>query len=259
MLHAMRTASTGMFSQQKNIDTIAHNLANVNTAGFKKGKIEFQDLLYQTLREAGGGEGEPPAPIQIGNGVRIAASQRMFTQGDVFETGNPLDLMIEGDGFFQVSRPDGSIAYSRDGSFKLSADGQIVTSMGYALEPDLTLPSDTSGIMVTPDGIVYAQIANETEPVEAGELTLVRFINPGGLESIGGNLFLQTQASGSPLLGAPGEEGLGILHPGYLEASNVSVVEEMVNMILAQRAYEISSKAIQTSDEMLSIANNLRR
>lgn len=258
MLHAMRTASTGMFSQQKNIDTIAHNLANVNTAGFKKGKIEFQDLLYQTLREAGG-EGEPPAPIQIGNGVRIAASQRLFTQGDVFETGNPLDLMIEGDGFFQVTRPDGSIACTRDGSFKLSADGRIVTSDGYPLEPDLTLPSDTNGILVTPDGIVYAQIAGESEPVEAGELTLVRFINPSGLESIGGNLFLQTMGSGAPLLGAPGEDGLGILHPGYLEASNVSVVEEMVNMILAQRAYEISSKAIQTSDEMLSIANNLRR
>ncbi|MCK5329279.1 MAG: flagellar basal-body rod protein FlgG [Candidatus Latescibacteria bacterium] len=259
MSRAMRTAATGMMAQQLNVDTIANNLANVNTTGFKRSKIEFQDLLYQTVRRSGISGAEAPVELQIGYGVRPVATQRIFSQGDITQTNNPLDLSIEGDGFFQIMRPDGTVCYTRDGTFKLSADGEIVTSDGFALEPELSLPEDTTDIHITRDGVLSVLAAGETEAQEIGQIELAKFINPAGLNALGRNLFAATEASGDAMVGVPGEEGFGMLSQGYLELSNVEVVEEMVNMIIAQRAYEISAKAVQTAEDMSSMANNLRR
>lgn len=261
MLNAMHTAATGMYAQQRQIDTIANNLANVNTTAFKRTSMEFQDLIYQNIQEAGVSlyRGvEVPVQLQVGHGTAIVSSNRLFAQGDLVETQNPLDLVIEGDGFLQISMPDGSLAYTRDGSLKLSADGTIVTSSGFRLEPDIVAPEDASSISISADGIVQAFIHGEEDPIELGQLVLARFINPNGLSATGRNLFRRTPASGEPLLATPGTQGVGSLRQGFVEASNVEVVTEMVNMIMAQRAYEISSKAIQTSDEMLQLANNLR-
>ena len=259
MSRAMRTAATGMMAQQLNVDTIANNLANVNTTGFKRSKIEFQDLLYQTVRRSGISGAEAPVELQIGYGVRPVATQRIFSQGDITQTNNPLDLSIEGDGFFQIMRPDGTVCYTRDGTFKLSADGEIVTSDGFALEPELSLPEDTTDIHITRDGVLSVLAAGETEAQEIGQIELAKFINPAGLNALGRNLFAATEASGDAMVGVPGAEGFGMLSQGYLELSNVEVVEEMVNMIIAQRAYEISAKAVQTAEDMSSMANNLRR
>ncbi len=261
MLNAMHTAATGMSAQQRQIDTIANNLANVNTTAFKRTTMEFQDLIYQKLQEAGASlyRGvEVPVQLQIGHGTAVVASNRQFSQGDLVETGNPLDVVIEGDGFLQVRMPDGDIAYTRDGSLKLSADGSIVTSSGFRIEPDIAVPDDATSISISADGVVQAFLHGEDLPVDLGELVLARFINSNGLAAQGRNLFRRTPASGEPLLASPGTQGVGALRQGFVEASNVEVVNEMVNMILAQRAYEISSKAIQTSDEMLQLANNLR-
>jgi len=258
----MRTAATGMLAQQLNVDTIANNLANVNTTGFKRSKIEFQDLLYQTVQRAGISSmqgAEVPVELQIGYGVRPVATQRIFSQGDITQTNNALDLSIEGDGFFQIMRPDGTVCYTRDGAFKLSADGQIVTSDGFALEPELTFPDGTTEIHITRDGVLSVLAAGENMAQEVGQIELAKFINPAGLKALGRNLFAVTGASGEPLIGVPGTEGLGMLSQGFLELSNVEVVEEMVNMIIAQRAYEISAKAVQTAEDMSSMANNLRR
>jgi flagellar basal-body rod protein FlgG len=262
MIKALRTAATGMEAQQMNVDTIANNLANVNTGGFKKSRIEFQDILYQKIKGAGGttmGEATAPTSLEVGFGTQPAATQRLFSEGNITPTGNALDLCIEGDGFFQISMPDGSTAYTRDGAFKLSADGKIVTTDGFFLYPEITIPSDATQISIGVDGKMTVQIVGANEPQEIGQLELVKFINPAGLEAMGHNLFKQTSASGDPMIGTPTQEGLGKINQGSLELSNVEVVEEMVNMIIAQRAYEINSKAIQTSDDMSGIANNLKR
>ena len=263
MERALRTAASGMFAQQLNIDVIAHNLANVNTTSFKRGRAEFQDLMYQILKapvSANQNENtQSPGEIQIGTGVQVVATLRDFKQGDLQPTDNPLDVAINGDGFFQVRKPDGTIAYTRDGSFKLSRDGRLVNSTGYILEPEIIIPETAVAISISRDGIVEILNSGETEPVEIGRIELVKFVNPAGLRSIGNNLYVETQASGQPIFGTPGSEGFGELMQGYLETSNVDIVEEMVNMIIAQRAYEINSKTIKTVEEMLQMANNLKR
>ena len=262
MLRTLWIAASGMEAQALNIDVIANNLANVNTAGFKRSRADFQDLLYQTLRLAGSSSStgtEVPTGIQLGQGTRPVAIQKVFIQGDYQQTQNELDIAIEGDGFFQVLRPNGEIAYTRAGAFKLDSEGWIVTSDGFLMEPELSVPTDSVAIAIGTDGTVSVLQAGETEAVEVGSIQLARFVNPAGLMSIGRNLYLPTSASGDVITGIAGEEGFGTMAQGYLEMSNVSVVEEMVNMIIAQRAYDINSKAIQTADEILQMANNVKR
>ncbi len=262
MIRSLWTGASGMQGQQLNIDNIANNLANVNTAGFKKSRVNFQDLMYETIKEAGTPNAQgsiAPNGIQIGNGVRPASVQRLFSQGSFQQTSNPLDLVIEGDGFFQVQMPDGSMAYTRDGSFKQDGDGRIVTSDGFPLFPELFIPEDAVAINVSADGVVAVVTAGQDEPESIGNMELVRFANPAGLSSEGRNLFNATVASGAPIIGNPGLEGFGTIAQGYLEMSNVQVVEEMVNMITAQRAYEINSKTIQSSEEMLRTVSGLKR
>lgn len=262
MDRAMEIAATGMYAQQLCVDVLANNLANVNTTGFKEGEVHFQDLIYEQVRPQGAastGQAQAPVGIEIGYGTRPVATVRRFSQGELVQTGNPLDIAINGDGFFQVLRPDGKVYYTRDGSFKLSPDGRIVTSDGFALEPPITIPLDAEEISISKDGMVRVKLAGETEPEEVGQIELARFVNPGGLRSVGGNLYEETVASGEPLVGPPGSGKMGELHQGYLERSNVDVVGAMVKMIVAQRAYEINSKVIKTSDEMLSTANNIKR
>ena len=262
MSRALYTAATGMIAQQMNVDNIANNLANVNTTGYKKSKMEFQDLLYQQLRLAGATQAEGaqvPVELQIGYGTRPVATQRIFTQGTVIATNNPLDVSIDGDGFLQVTLPDGTVSYTRDGALKKSAEGIIVTSDGYPVEPQVTLPQDASAINISANGEVSVLIPGDPTQQQVGQLELARFVNPAGLKSIGRNLFLETEASGAAVTGAPDSEGFGKLSQGFLELSNVEVVDEMVGMIVAQRAYEINAKAIQTSEEMLANANNLKR
>jgi flagellar basal-body rod protein FlgG len=262
MMKSLFIAATGMEAQKLNIDVISNNLANVNTVGFKKSRADFQDLMYQTLRAAGGASAEGiqvPSGIEVGLGVKPVAVQKIFQQGDFTQTGNSLDLVIEGEGFFQVLLPDGTIAYSRAGAFKLDSDGRIVNSDGYPLEPAITVPSDTKTITVGSDGRVTVLTAGGATQTEIGRIELARFINTGGLSSQGKNLFLTTQSSGDAITGSAGTESFGTLSQGYVELSNVNVVEEMVNMIVSQRAYEVNSKAVQASDEMLQVTNNLRR
>jgi flagellar basal-body rod protein FlgG len=261
MLRALWTAATGMTTQQVNIDNIANNLANVNNVGFKKSRINFQDLLYQEVRPSGTPNAAGinfPTGIQIGLGARVVATEKIFTTGSFQETGNMLDLAIEGDGFFQVTLPDGTIAYTRAGSFKLNQDGDLVTPDGYFIEPAINIPANAISISVGSDGTVSVTLPGEQEPNEIGNIELSRFINPAGLNSIGKNLYLPTGSSGDAEAGVPGEDGFGRIVQGVLEMSNVNVVEEMVNMITGQRAYEINSKAIQTGDQMLQIVNNLK-
>jgi flagellar basal-body rod protein FlgG len=262
MIRALHSAASGMYAQQLNIDSIANNLANVNTTGYKKSHAEFQDLLYQNLRTSGVANSlgnVQPTDLQVGTGVKAVSVTRDMRQGDVIQTGGILDLAIEGEGFFQVRQLDGTIAYSRDGAFKLSSDGILVTSDGLTLEPEISVPQGTIDVQVSRDGIVSALVAGDTEPVQVGNLELAVFTNPAGLRALGQNLYEETAASGTPLLGTPASEQFGQIAQGYLEGSNVQVVEEMVNMISAQRAYEVSSKAIRASDEMLAAASNLRR
>ena len=262
MIRSLWTAASGMQAQSLNIDVISNNLANVNTIGFKKSRAEFQDLLYETLRAAGVASSEEtqiPTGIQLGHGVRPAAVNMIFSQGNMQHTQNNLDLAIEGNGFFQVLHLNGEIAYTRDGAFKLNSEGQIVTADGFLLEPEISLPIDTVVLSIAIDGTVSVLQAGETEPTEIGTIEVARFINPSGLNGIGRNLYLPTSASGDPITGTAGEDGLGSISQGYLEMSNVSVVDEMVNMITAQRAYEINSKAVQAADEMLQMANNVKR
>ena len=262
MIRAMRTAATGMFAQQLNVDVITNNLSNLNTTGFKKSKMEFQDLLYQTLRMAGITNqvgARVPVELQIGYGTRPVATPRIFSQGDLGATNNPLDLAIEGDGFFLIQLPDGTEAFARDGAFKLSEVGEMVTSDGYILSPAITIPEEAENLSVGVDGTVSYTTAGTPEPTEAGTIELVRFVNPAGLQATGRNLYKQTSASGEYTTGTAGEEGFGKLRQGFLELSNVVIVDEMVNLIIAQRAYEVNSKAIQSSDEMIQMANNLRR
>lgn len=255
---SLYSAATGMEAQQLNLNTIANNLANVNTPGFKRSKIEFQDLLYQTPRDAGTDSGDGnlvPTGVEVGNGSRVAATSKIFTQGQLTSTGEKFDVAIQGDGFFEVQRPDGTLGYTRAGSFKLSAQGQVVTVDGLpVLSGFQPIPPGTTGVAISENGEVTVQGANGSQTFA---LTLTRFANPSGLRSLGGNLYEETAASGTPETGKPGEQGFGRTIQGYVEASNVNIVEEMVNLIVAQRAYEINSKAIQTSDEMLQNVSNM--
>jgi flagellar basal-body rod protein FlgG len=262
MLRSLFIAATGMEAQKLSIDVISNNLANVNTTGFKKSRADFQDLLYQTIRTPGATSAEGsqiPSGIQVGMGVKPVAVQKIFQQGNFVQTGNNLDMVIEGDGFFQILMPDGTTAYSRSGSFKLDSDGRIVNSDGYPLEPAITIPSNTTNISISSDGKISVTQAGNSAPTQIGQIELANFINPGGLNALGKNLFQQTGSSGDPTTGNAGTNGLGTISQGYIEMSNVNVVEEMVNMIVSQRAYEINSKAVQASDQMLQVANNLRQ
>ncbi|GAB7140455.1 flagellar basal-body rod protein FlgG [Deferribacterales bacterium RsTz2092] len=262
MVRALYTAATGMHAQQLNIDNIANNLANVNTAGFKRGRIIFEDLMYQELKAAGSLTSTGivhPTGVQEGTGVHTIAIEKLFTQGNPQYTENPMDVMIEGDGFFQITLPDGNIGYTRQGAFRIDADGNITTPQGYLLFPNIAVPEGAEGLGVSIDGVFSVRMPGDPNETELGQVEIARFINPGGLKAVGENLFLETAASGAPQVGIASEEGFGKLRQSFLEMSNVSVVDDMVGMITAQRAYEMGSKAIQTSDEMLQTANSLKR
>ncbi|MDR0331678.1 MAG: flagellar basal-body rod protein FlgG [Chitinispirillales bacterium] len=262
MVRSLMTAATGMEAMQFYMDNISNNLSHMNTNGYKRTRVEFQDLMYQAIREPGvrNFEGSmAPAGIEVGLGVKVAGTQRVFEQGSPNLTENPLDIAISGEGFFQVSMPDGSIAYTRDGGFKLSNDGTLVTSSGFIVHPQVVIPEGASSFQVEASGRVSVIMPGEEISTDIGQFELARFINPAGLRSLGGNLLGVSDASGIPIISLPGEEGTGTLLQRYVEASNVQLVDEMVNMIAAQRAYEVVSKAIQTSEEMLQVANNLKR
>jgi len=263
MIKAMYTSATGMKVQQTNVDVIANNLANVNTTGYKRNQVEFQDLLYLTLNKPGTSTAQgSPAPngFQIGSGARLGAISKVFSTGTFEETKNPLHVAIEGDGFFQVTLPDGGTVYTRDGSFAIDADGQMVTGEGFQIEPAINVPQDATAIRIGVDGTVSVVTAgNPNNATEAGQLQLVRFVNPSGLENLGSNLLRETSASGTPTTTTPGSDGTGLLRQGFLERSNVEVVNELVNLITAQRAYEVNSRVIRTSDTMLSTVNQIIR
>jgi flagellar basal-body rod protein FlgG len=255
MIRALNAAATGMAAQQLNIDVVANNIANVNTTGFRRSRAEFQDLLYQTLKNPGGqaGSGAPvPVGVQVGLGTRVVATQAMHIQGGLRQTGNNLDLAIEGQGFFQVMRPNQEIAYSRAGNFKTDADGRLVTADGYAVEPAITIPVDATSVSVSTNGVVSVTQPGQANAVEVGQLQLVNFANPAGLLEIGRSMFQVTSASGQPLTQTPGENGVGTISQGFLEGSNVEVVNEMIDLIASQRAYEVNQRVVQAADEMLS-------
>ena len=262
MIRAMNIASTGMVAQQHRIDNVANNLANEATTGFKRTRIEFQDLMYLTTRPAGATLPTGtvvPVGLYEGLGTIASATQRLFTQGTLNQTGGALDACIEGEGFFQVTMPDGTTAYTRDGSFKRDASGQIVTSDGYYLNPPISIPSNATNVVIGTDGKVSVNIPGSSTPQQVGQLTLARFTNPTGLESAGRNLYVETAASGTPTTGNPATNGAGGVRQGFLEASNVTVVDEMVDMIQAQRAYEINAKVVQGAEQMLSVVAELKR
>jgi len=260
-MRALFISASGMHSQQVNIDVIANNLANVNTSGFKKGRADFEDLFYQTLRAPGANASsgtEVPTGIHLGYGSRPASTQKIFTQGDFKPTGEQLDMVIEGDGFFQISLPDGTTAYTRAGHFQRDSTGQVVTPDGNPLSPPITIPAEAASITISPDGTVSVDSQNGQTVTQIGTIQLAKFVNPAGLKPIGSNLFAETPSSGSAVVGTPGLNGIGSLRSGILEMSNVNMVDELVNMIIGQRAYEINSKAIQTADRMMEVAGNLR-
>jgi flagellar basal-body rod protein FlgG len=259
MYPALWIAKTGLDAQQTNMAVIANNLANVNTTGFKRDRAVFEDLIYQNIRQVGAQSSQDttlPSGLALGTGVRTVSTQKLHTQGNIVQTKNSFDLAIQGRGFFQVLHPDGSIVYTRDGSWSLDADGQIVNANGFPMEPSITIPANTLSVTVGSDGVVTAMISGNTAPTQIGTIELADFINPMGLEAIGDNLFRETAASGTVATSTPGQDGLGTIIQGSLESSNVNVVEELVNMIETQRAYEMNSKAISTTDEMLSYVNN---
>jgi len=261
MMRALWTAATGMTAQALKVDVISNNLANVNTTGFKRGRASFQDLMYQQIRAPGSQNGagnELPNGTQVGLGVRTAGVSRIFEEGSAQQTGNPMDMTIQGRAFFEVQLPSGDLAYTRAGAFSIDSLGQVVTQDGYPLQPSITIPNDALSVTISPDGTVSAvQPGGITSNL--GQIQLSDFSNPGGLTAIGQSLFQESQASGSPIAGTPGSNGIGTINQGALEQSNVSAVDEMVNLIAAQRAYEMNSKAIQAADEMLQAANNIRR
>jgi flagellar basal-body rod protein FlgG len=262
MVRSLFTAATGMSAQQMNIDNISNNLANVNTAGFKKGRIIFEDLMYQELKAAGSLTATGilhPTGIQQGTGVNTVAIQKIHSQGNYQYTQVPTDIAIQGDGYFQVQLPDGTIGYTRQGAFNTDADGNVVTPQGYYLFPNINVPEDALELGISQDGIFTCYLPGDNAETELGQIEIARFINPSGLKSIGENVYTETGASGAPQVAVPGEDGFGTLRQFFLESGNVQIVDEMVNMITAQRAYEMNSKAIQTSDEMLQIANGLKR
>ncbi len=251
---ALYVSKTGLAAQDKQLTTVSNNLANASTVGFKRDRAVFEDLLYQIQRQPGAQTSEEtqlPSGLQLGTGVRIVGTQKQFTAGSLQVTEQALDLAIDGRGFFQIQRPDGTIAYTRAGQFHLNGEGDIVNASGLLLQPNITVPENVENLTIGSDGIVNAFIAGEPDPTVLGNLQTVDFVNPGGLQAIGGNLFLETASSGDPIVGTPGENGLGQLQQGMLENSNVDVVEEMVNMITTQRAYEVNSKVVSTADQML--------
>lgn len=262
MIRSLHTAASGMEAQQFRIDVISNNLANVNTTGFKKSRAEFQDLFYQEIRASSAGTaGEnrgQAAPLEVGLGVRPTSTQKMFTAGDFIQTNNPLDMAIEGNGFFKVRMQDGSNAYTRAGAFVTDRDGVVVTQAGNPLDPAIILPQETQSIIVDRDGTLKALQPGDTEAVEIGRVELAQFTNPAGLRSLGYGLYQQSETSGEEILGTPGEGGLGTITQGMLETSNVKVVEEMIDLIAAQRAYEINSRVVKAADEMLRESTNLR-
>ncbi|MBU3917029.1 flagellar basal-body rod protein FlgG [bacterium] len=262
MMTSLFTASTGMKGQQSQIDSIANNLANVNTNGFKQTRNNFQDLLYSNEIMPGSNTSSntiSPTGIHKGHGVKLAGTQKIYTQGNLTHTGHNLDISIDGDGFFQVLRPNGTIAYSRDGAWQRDSGGRVVNSDGYPMEPEIVIPPEATKIIIGQDGQVQVLIGDDPTPNKIGNIQLSKFINPAGLNPIGKNLLMETGASGNAVRSDPGIEGTGMLSQGFLEKSNVSVVDEMVNMIIAQRAYEVNSKSIQTSDNMLQTAVNVLR
>ncbi|MDN3919811.1 flagellar basal-body rod protein FlgG [Roseateles violae] len=254
MIRSLWIAKTGMEAQQTQLDTISHNLANVATNGYKRSHAIFEDLIYQNMRQSGANTTEQtqlPTGLQLGLGVRPVATSRIYSQGNLQQTTNNLDLAIKGNGFFQIQQPDGTTAYTRDGSFQLDANGQIVTNNGYTLLPGITVPANAQSITIGNDGTVSVTVPGSAQPQNLGQIQLASFVNPAGLDPLGQNLFVETASSGTPNAGAPNANGLGALQQGYVETSNVNVVEELVAMIQTQRAYELNSKAVQTSDQML--------
>jgi flagellar basal-body rod protein FlgG len=263
MIRALYSAASGMKAQQMNVDNIANNLANAGTTGYKMRRAQFQDLMYQSMVQPGSAAGQQtvvPVGLQLGLGTRASSNEIVFTQGSFSETDNPLDMVIQGRGFFQVSQPSGELAYTRSGTFQLDKNGNIVTSDGDALQPQITIPPDAQTIMIATDGTVSYTMPNQTAAQQAGQITLANFQNPAGMNSLGRNLYTPTDASGDPTVGPPGgAEGLGSLLQGYVEQSNVSVVDEFVNLIVAQRGYEANSKVVQAADNMYQQVNNLTR
>jgi flagellar basal-body rod protein FlgG len=260
MIRSLYIAKTGLEAQQTNLDVISNNLANVSTNGFKRSRAVFEDLLYQNVRQPGAQSSQQsnlPSGLQIGTGVRTVATERIHTQGNPQLTSNSKDVMVNGAGFFPVLLPDGTQGYTRDGSFQTDANGQLVTSSGFVIQPAITIPANAEAITIGRDGVVSVKLPGTVAPTQVGSLQLANFINPAGLESRGENLYVETGASGNPNLNVPGTNGSGVLMQGYVESSNVNVVEEMVNMIQTQRAYEINSKAITTSDQMLQKLSQL--
>lgn len=262
MIRSLYTAATGMIAQQTQIDTTSNNISNVNTIGYKKQRAEFADLMYQVMEYAGtatSGTSVSPTGIEVGLGVRPTAIAKLFTQGNFKETGNPLDIAITGNGFFQIQLPDGTTAYTRNGSFKLDNEGNVVNSDGYRLLPEIVIPEDATQISIGVDGTVSVLQAGQTQMNQVGEIELANFVNPAGLHSLGDNNFINTSSSGDPINSAPGLNGLGQTRQQFVEMSNVQLVEEMTDLITGQRAYEANSKAIVTSDEMLQTVNGLKR
>lgn len=261
-MKALGIAATGMLAQQTNVDVIANNIANANTTGFKSGRAAFQDLIYQSMRQEGAltsTEGTSrPVGMNVGLGVQSAGVIRLNTQGGLSQTENQLDLAIEGHGFFVVNRPDGTQAYTRAGSFQLSAEGQIVTLDGYEIDPGVNVPDNTRQIEINQQGVVMAYVDSDPAPVELGQMTMATFLNEAGMKPIGNNMLEETTASGEPTLVTPGEPGVGIIRQGYLENSNVNIIQQITDLISAQRAYEMNSKAIETADQMLSTANQIK-
>lgn len=256
---ALWAAKTGLDAQQTRMTVVSNNLANVNTSGFKKGRAVFEDLLYQNVRQVGASTSQDsvaPSGMSLGTGVRVVATEKLYTQGNMIQTGNPFDLAVNGRGFFQVMLPDGTMGYTRDGSFQVNADGELVTSSGYRVQPGISIPSGAQSVTIGADGTVSVQVAGQSTPTQVGNLQIVDFVNPAGLQPRGENLLLESAASGTAQTGTPGLDGLGSLQQGSLESSNVNVVEELVNMIETQRAYEMNSKAIQTTDQMLEYVSN---
>ena len=261
MLRSLYTAATGMNAQQVKMDVTAHNLANASTTGYKKTRAEFEDLLSERIRTPGPAQaqgGSAPSPLEVGLGVRTAATTRSMAQGDLVNTQNPLDVAIQGQGFFRVSRPNGEYAYTRAGNFRVDATGRLVTQQGEMIDPQIIVPNETTDLTIRSDGVVLAKLANREAPQELGTLELTMFTNPGGLSAIGGNLYAATMGAGDPVQVRPGEQGSGHLTQGFLETANVKAVEEMIDMITTQRAYELNSKVIQTADAMLQKLTNLR-
>ena len=254
MIRSLWVAKTGMEGQQTKLDAISNNLANVGTNGYKRGGVLFEDLMYQNLRPAGAAtsdQSQLPTGLQVGLGSRVAAATRSFSQGTLQQSGNNLDVAIKGHGFFQVTLPDGTTGYTRDGSFQLDANGGLVTAAGFQVSPAITIPINAESVSIAADGTVNVKLQSQAAPVSVGQITLANFINPSGLDPRGQNLYAETAASGTPQVGAPAANGMGSLQQGFVEGSNVNVVEELVAMIATQRAYELNSKAIQTSDQML--------